>query len=281
LAEQLLSFRASDGYAFYVRRYSPAGSPKGRVLYLHGIRSHGGWYERSCRELAAAGYEVHFLDRRGSGLNTSRRSDCPSFRRLLDDVIEYGMELRTHAAGLPMFAAGISWGGKLALGIPARKPGLVEGVILITPGLKPQVHPPLVRRLRVALARCLRPTKLFDIPLNEPELFTANADWQQFIRVDPHGLRLATARFLFESFRFDIYLRRVAGRVRVPVLLLLAEKDRILDNPATRKYLARLTNAKSITVIDYPGAHHTLEFEGAGHPFVHDMIGWMKTKTPA
>lgn len=281
MAEQLLSFRASDGYAFYVQRYSPQGNPKGRVMYLHGIRSHGRWYERSCRELAAAGYEVHFLDRRGSGWNTSRRGDCPSFRRLLDDVIEYAMELRTRSAGLPMFVAGISWGGKLALGISARKPGLVDGVMLITPGLKPQIHPPLARRLRVALARCLRPTKLFDVPLNEPELFTANADWQRFIREDPWGLQQATARFLFESFRFDIYLRRVAGKVCVPVLLQLAGKDRILDNPATRKYLTRLTGAKSIKVIDYPGAHHTLEFEGAEHSFVRDMVKWMETKNPA
>jgi len=278
--EQLISFRASDGYAFYVRRYFSMGNPRGRVLYFHGIRSHGGWYTRSCRELAAAGYEVHFLDRRGSGLNTSHRGDAPSFRRLLDDAIEYGMELRTHRAGLPMFAAGISWGGKLALGIAARKPGLMEGVMLIAPGLMPRIHPPLARRLRVAFTRIFRPAKLFDIPLNEPELFTANPDWQRFIGNDPHGLDQATARFLFESFRFDIYLKRMAGRVKVPVLLQLAEHDRILDNPATRGYLARLTWAKSINVIDYPGAHHTLEFEGVEHEFVQDMVRWMERRLP-
>jgi len=91
----------------------------------------------------------------------------------------------------------------------------------------------------------------------------------------------ATARFLFESFRFDIYLRRMAGEVRVPVLLQLAECDRILDNPATRKYLARLTNARSISILDYPGAHHTLEFERNDNPFVADMVAWMNAKTPA
>jgi len=279
--ERLLSFRASDGYAFYVRKFEATGNPRGRVLMLHGIRSHGGWYTRSCRELAAAGYEVHFPDRRGSGLNTARRGDCPSFRRLIDDAIEYAMELRTHQAGLPLFAAGISWGGKLALGMATRKQGLLEGIALIAPGLVPQVRPPLVTRLRVLLASRFRPTKAFDIPLNDPELFTADPQWQRFVRDDPQGLHQATARFLFESFRFDIYLKRVAGRVHTPVLLQLAEHDQILDNPGTRGYLTRLTSAKSIDVIDYSGAHHTLEFEPQGQTSTRDLIHWMERKTPA
>ena len=87
-------FRASDGYPFYYRRYAPAGAPRARVVFVHGIRSHGGWYTRSCCALAAAGFEVYFLDRRGAGLNTAHRGDAPGFRRLLDDVVEipvYGL----------------------------------------------------------------------------------------------------------------------------------------------------------------------------------------------
>ncbi|MEO2091897.1 MAG: alpha/beta hydrolase, partial [Gemmataceae bacterium] len=88
-------FTASDGYAFAVRVYSPPASPLGRLVFLHGIRSHGGWYTRSCEQFAAAGHEVHFLDRRGAGLNTSARGDTPNFRRLLDDVAEYLTAIRT------------------------------------------------------------------------------------------------------------------------------------------------------------------------------------------
>ena len=54
----------------------------GRVIFLHGIQSHGGWYPRSCSKVAAAGYEVFFLERRGCGLNSEARGDAPSFRRL-------------------------------------------------------------------------------------------------------------------------------------------------------------------------------------------------------
>jgi alpha-beta hydrolase superfamily lysophospholipase len=271
--ESLHLFPSSDGYAFYARVFAPPSTPLGRVVFLHGIRSHGGWYVRSCCELAAAGYEVHFLDRRGSGYNTARRGDTPNFRRLLTDVVEYLMHLRTRRADLPLVLGGISWGGKLALGVPAEKPGLVDGVMLLSPGLVPKVSPPFATRLRIAVARFLNPTKLFPIPLNEPDLFTADVEWQRFIASDRHGLTEATARFLFESVRFDLHLKRAVKRVRCPVLLALAEHDRILDNPGTRRYLMRLTGAKSVTVIDYPGTHHTLEFEPV--PLVPDLLRWL------
>lgn len=266
-------FPASDGSRFYAH-VTPHPNPVGRVVLLHGIRSHAGWYARSIAAFAEAGYEVHFLDRRGSGLNTARRGDTPGFRRLLLDVTEYLLHLRETKAFLPLFLTGISWGGKLALGAPAMKPGLVDGVMLLCPGLVAKVRPPFPNRLRIALARFLNPTKLFPIPLNEPDLFTANPDWQQFIASDRHGLTAATARFLFESVRFDLYLKRAVRKVRPPVLLMLAGKDRILNNPGTRAYLTRLTNAKSVTVIDYPEAEHTLEFEPVD--FVTDAVRWMR-----
>lgn len=266
-------FRASDGYPFYFRHFAPPVPPRARLVFVHGIRSHGGWYTRSCMAFAAAGFDVYFLDRRGAGLNTAHRGDAPAFRRLLDDVAEFVQHLRSKRGWLPVFAAGISWGGKLVVGLPYRKPGLVDGLVLLCPGLVPKIAPPLPRRARIALARVLRPWRLFPIPLNEPDLFTASADWQKFINADPHGLRQATARFLFSSFSLDIYLRRAAKRVAVPAFLALTEHDRIIDNAAVRRFVSRFP--AEVMVTEYPGAHHTLEFEPDGHPWVGDVVRWV------
>ena len=269
-------FRASDGYSFYYRHFAPSGRPKARLVFVHGIRSHGGWYTRSCAAFAAAGFEVFFLDRRGSGLNTAHRGDTPSFRRLLDDVAEFVQALRAERPWLPVFLAGISWGGKLAVGLPYRKPGLIDGLILLCPGLVPKVAPPFARRARIAVARVLRPWKFFPIPLNEPELFTVSPAWQQYIDTEPHGLREASARFLFNSFQLDIYLRRAAKRVTVPTLLTLAEHDRIIDNGRTRAFVQPFPAPK--VIVEYPGAHHTLEFEPDGHPWVNDVTAWVNER---
>ena len=270
----LRQFRASDGYAFYHRHYPAAGSPKGRIVFVHGIRSHGGWYSRSCLAFAEAGFDVHFLDRRGAGLNTAHRGDSPEFRRLLDDVAEFIQDLRQEKAWLPVVLGGISWGGKLAVGLPYRKPGLVDGLLLMCPGLVPIVSPPFARRMRIAMARMLRPWKFFPVPLNEPDLFTASPEWQRFIDTEPHGLRLATSRFLFSSFSMDIYLKRAAKRMTLPSLLLLAEHDRVISNAGTRELVKGFPVQP--TIIEYPGAHHTLEFEGESHPWIADAIAWIE-----
>lgn len=273
---ELTTFQASDGYSFYYRHYTPSGRPAARLVFLHGIRSHGGWYERSCQAFAGAGFEVDFLDRRGAGLNTAHRGDTPSFRRLLDDVVEFVRRRRAVQGGLPLLLCGISWGGKLAVGLPYRKPGLVDGLVLLCPGLAPKIAPPLPRRLRIALASRLRPDNRFPVPLNDPELFTASPEGRAFIGADPYGLKQATARFLFNSFGLDLYLRRAAKRVTVPTLLTLAEHDQIIDNARTRAFADRFPGP--VTTIEYPGAHHTLEFEPPGHPWIRDVIHWIEAR---
>ncbi|HYV34666.1 MAG TPA: alpha/beta hydrolase, partial [Gemmataceae bacterium] len=77
----------TDAWRF--RRYEPPGEPRGIIVCLHGIQSHGGWYEYSSKKLCAAGFRVYYLDRRGSGLNEKARGDSPSFGRLLEDVADF------------------------------------------------------------------------------------------------------------------------------------------------------------------------------------------------
>jgi alpha-beta hydrolase superfamily lysophospholipase len=260
---------ASDGYRWKYRRYLPPGPPRAEVVYLHGIQSHAGWYEHSCTRLREEGYAVSFLDRRGSGMNQLDRGDAPSFRRLLDDVAEYVRPLPR-----PVYLLAVSWGGKLAAALQRRHPGLVDALALLCPGFFPQVRPPFGTRVAILLSRLARPRRLFPIPLNDPELFTATPRWLELLRADPLALRQATARLLIESVRLDGYLRFVPKHVRLPVLLMLAGKDRIIRNAETRAYVERFASADK-QVIEYEGAHHTLEFEPEPLVFVDDLLNWL------
>ncbi len=257
---------------------------------IHGIQSHGGWYEYSCAQLAHAGYTVSFLDRRGSGLNETQRGDAPSFRRLLDDVAEFltavprpVTRMNPHAnsprAGqLPLFLGAVSWGGKIAVALERRHPGLVDGLMLLCPGFFPRVYPSLGQRLQIVAARLLRPRRLYQLPLNDPELFTATPHRQQYLREDSLRLHRATARLLLESARLDGYLRFVPKYVHVPVLVLLAQNDRIINNQKTRAFVERFAT-KEKQIIEYPGAHHTLEFEPEPDRFIADMTSWLEQRT--
>ena len=290
----------------------PLANARAEIVFIHGIQSHGGWYQHSCTELARAGFNVYFLDRRGSGLNPQGRGDAVGgFRRLLDDLAEFcttpdalgherrgtrderrekdrdGFSLASRPSSLasplssaphgPSFlAAAISWGrGKLAVALERRHPGLVDGLALICPGFFARVRPTLSERLLIILSRLFRPRKLFTVPLSDPELFTASPDWQRFLREDPLRLTQATARLLVESVRLDGYLRFVPKYVHVPVLLLLAEHDRIIHNGKTRAFVDKFATPDR-QIIEYSGAHHTLEFEPEPGKFIMDLRTWFE-----
>ena len=275
------SFTASDGYRWQYRQYVPDVLPRARLVCVHGIQSHGGWYVHSCDQLQKAGFEVFFLDRRGSGLNQEDRGDTPSFRRLLDDVAGFLRSLQTVGHGATQsqppktFLIAISWGGKVALALQRRNPGPVDGIALLCPGFCPIVGPTFWQRLTILGSRFVAPRRLFPVPLNDPELFTATPVWQRFVRDDSLSLRQATARFFVESARLDGYLRFVPKHVTVPTLLMLAEKDRIIDNARTRRFVKRFAAADK-EIVEYPGAHHTLEFEPEPERFIRDLISWLE-----
>jgi len=266
---------AGDGYRWRYRRFRPTAEARAEVVCIHGIQSHGGWYEHSCMRLSQAGFAVSFLDRRGSGLNERARGDAPGFRRLLDDLAEHLRAVKQQAPGQRVFLLAISWGGKLAVALQRRHPGLVDGLILICPGMYARVRPPLGQRLAILWSRLVRPRRLFPIPLSDPHLFTATPRWLQFLRDDPLTLRHATARLLIESVRLDGYVRFCRKHVKVPLLLLLAENDRIIHNDRTRRFVDKLPTIDK-QVIEYQGAHHTLEFEPEPQMFVRDVIGWLE-----
>lgn len=266
--------RASDGYALQVAVWPARGPVRGRVVVLHGVQSHGGWYHRLGRTLAEAGYEAHFPDRRGSGANRQERGHTPSAGRLVVDVAERLQSLRHADPPTPIAVAGISWGGKTAILSAARHPALVDALALICPGLRPRVGVPFGERLRIALAFFTDRHKTFPIPLSDPALFTANPEGQQFIANDRLGLHAATAGLLAASTIIDRGLRRVPPRVRQPVLLMLAGQDRIVDNAKTRAYFERFAS-RNRRVIEYPEAHHTLEFEPDPTRYALDLVAWL------
>jgi alpha-beta hydrolase superfamily lysophospholipase len=268
------TFQASDGYALSYRHYAAKQPPRVHIVGIHGIQSHGGWYAGSCRALAESGCGVMFLDRRGSGANQNQRGDSPGYRRLVDDLAEFITFTRSQSPEtIPLHLVAISWGGKLAVALAERHPGLINGLVLITPGFFPRISPSFREKLQIAWARVTKPSKPFPIPLNDPELFTSDPGWLEFLRHDKLSLHQATARFLVSSVHLDRRMQRASRCVRVPTLLLLAGEDRIIDSIRTRQFVETFPTTDR-QVIEYPGRAHTLEFEDS-HRLELDLVDWV------
>jgi alpha-beta hydrolase superfamily lysophospholipase len=251
---------------------------RGRVVVLHGVQSHAGWYHGLGRRLAARGFEAHFPDRRGSGANARDRGHARSAGRLLADVAELGRYLggRDGAGAGPRVLAGISWGGKLVAAAGSRldDAGGFDGLALLCPGLHPRVNVSGREKLGVAAALLTGRGKArhFPIPLADPALFTANPEAQAFLAADPLSLRTASARLLFASRVIDRWVAAAPARLKRPLLLVLAGRDRIVENDRTRGWFGAVSAPK--TLIEYPDAEHTLEFEPDPGTYAGALVGW-------
>lgn len=263
----------SGGYPTALLVHNPPRRRGLPVLLLHGIQSHPGWFVGSADALAGAGHPVYQYQRRGSGSNARDRGHAASPGQLLDDLqaVVSHVLARTRAERLHLL--GVSWGGKYAAcyALDARRAGQLASLSLAAPGLVSRVDVPGGRKLGIALAAVLSPKKTFEIPLNDPALFTDNPAMRDYLSVDAHRLRRASARFLVASRRMDVMLGKAPdGTIRVPIHLLLARRDRIIRNDRTRALAERLAGA-GIRVSEFDAAH-TLEFEIDPQPYFRALV---------
>jgi exosortase A-associated hydrolase 2 len=122
------------GRRLFTLQLSPAGTPRGSVLYLppfneemNRCRSH---VAATARALAARGWRCWLLDPYGTGESDGGIADA-TWRHWLDDAREALAALR--ALGEPVTLWGIRTGGLLAAEIAAADPAAVAGLLLWQP----------------------------------------------------------------------------------------------------------------------------------------------------
>jgi alpha-beta hydrolase superfamily lysophospholipase len=274
-------YTAPDGRRLAARVWRTEDLPQARVVFLHGITSHGGWYGQVASHLASAGFDVHFLDRRGSGLNVEQPGDVDHWHTWIDDVAAYldrGLAsdaMRSQPRRLPTVLCGISWGGKLAPAVARCHAALLDAVVLICPGIYSPFLPGVVKRavLAAPAPNWLRKRHV-PIPLRRPELFTDTPRWQEFIETDPLALRSVTWRFAQQDRRLTQFVRESPAFLHLPVLMMLAGQDRIVDNSRTRQFFGQLAGPHK-TLIEFGRAAHTLEFERDPTAYFADLADWL------
>ena len=275
------TFIASDGYEHAWRFWPSAGRPRGLIVALHGIQSHSGWYGYSAERLAEAGFAVAYLDRRGSGLNFECRGDAPHAERLVNDVVQFTHYLeRWGLSGLPRWLAGTSWGGKLGMLVAARRPDLFDGIVLQCPGIHLRIDARGWQKVLLSAAQRAGASRHeISIPLDDAALFCDAPHFQDYVRSDPLSLRRVTIRFLNASVEIDGALRESRGKLACPILTLLAGRDRIVNNRATREFVASCGSPEQRTLL-YPEACHTLEFAESRDAILADLVRWLEEMCP-
>jgi alpha-beta hydrolase superfamily lysophospholipase len=264
--------RAAADVEIPVRVFGPQGEGV-PVIMLHGLRSHSGWFVRSAGFLASLGHPVYSFDRRGSGLSRQMRGHVNRWRDLIDEVDAVAACAAQRHGRSQVHVLGHCFGAIPGAGFACRHPDRVASLILPTPGLHTRVPLTRGRRVQITLWRFTRPGHRLGFPLGAEDLADLEPD-RQFIRNDPLSLHELTAGFCFAVFCARRFLKRSLPRLKAPLFMALAGRDRISDNERNRASFDQAPSAnKKLTV--YPDATHILEFSREKEAFFRDLGNWL------
>jgi 2-dehydropantoate 2-reductase len=243
------------------------------VVYVHGLEDHGEWFCDVAANLAARGFAVYLPDRRGAGLNSADRGDCRHYQTLLDDLVRF-IDL-IHERHKFIHLAGFSWGGKFALYFAIRRQFMIDSLVLISPALAEKAGIGAFTKFRIALSLMLGRNRYYRTRIKS-EMYARDPDALAYIEGDLLRLTAVTASFVFNSTQMDRYLAENADGLRVPVKILLAGNDAVVDNVSGLEMAARF-HSRKMEIAEYPDSSHCVFFEKP-EKFADDVATWIGGK---
>ena len=270
-------FKGSDGAQLRAALFPARGALRGSIVLSGGRTEPIEKYFEVIGDLTRRGYVVLAHDWRGQGLSHRALPDrLAGHARGYDAFLtDYRALLAEYEARLPKpwFALGHSMGGCLTLlALAHGEARRFEGAILSAPMLGLQIGglPPLVARALVGFNLLVGRAGAYVRAAGAPETFETNVlthDRARYERaraqVEAHpdlGLGGPTWGWLDFAFKATGYLARPENleAVTIPVVIVSAARDRLVDNNAQRAAAKNLPKGEFISV---PGAFHEILME--------------------
>lgn len=263
------------------------GNGRGTVLLLNGRTEFMERWHETVAALRARGFAVWSLDWRGQGGSSRLLSDpaVNHVRHFDDHLDDLDALLDGHVLpGVqdPLVLLGHSMGGHLGARLLARRAEVFDRAVLCAPMIDvrrlgrvprgavhllvrlaclqpgravrfgpgtprgPDLHRPVERSMLTSCAS--RHATDLALLRGNPHLITGGASWG--------WLRAAMASIA------TLHRPEVLQQITMPVLVLLAGDDRLVDNAAARRFVQRLPQG---TLVELPGARHELLREHDRH----------------
>jgi alpha-beta hydrolase superfamily lysophospholipase len=236
----------------------PSEKPRATVIFVHGLKSHAGWFMDAGHAFAERGIKIYAFDRRGSGLSQEARGDITHYRAWLDDIDAMVRLARSEYPNTPVHILGHCFGAKQALGYALLHQNSISSLSLIAPpqgALKVDIS--LFEKLKVGFHIISGKSFRVKVPI-EDTIFTDEPNYVEFIKNDALRLQTMTTRFCVQVLKFDRWIAQHLSELKLPILCLMSEHDDIVDlNRFRNHFFNRLTTPKKEISL-YDCRHHLL-----------------------
>ncbi|MBM7114531.1 lysophospholipase [Archangium primigenium] len=248
------TWEAPDGARLYFQHWWPESGPQAVVVLIHGIGEHSGRFRRLVQALVSRGHAVYALDLRGHGRSPGQRGHLMAWTEYREDVRAFVSAVAAREPGRPLFTYGHSMGGLIVLDYVLHHPeGLRGTVISAAPFESVGVATPLLVTLARILSR-LWPRFSLQVPLEAAALSREPAHVADYL-ADPLVHRECSARWAVESLEANVWVKAHAADLRLPLLLVHGEEDRINTAAGARRFFADVPRPdKRMHLV--PGGYH-------------------------
>ena len=259
-AATLHQFKSGDGTSLFYRAWRPS-VPSGKLLILfHRGHEHSGRWEDVIEALAPEGFTVFAWDARGNGRSEGPRDDAENFGCYVRDA-ELFVRYLSATECVPMdqiAVVGHSVGAAVVAAWIHDYAPRVRAAVLATPAFRIRLYLPLaIPSLRLA--------QKFGIMKFVPSYVKARVlthDPAQRIKHEQDTLitHAISTRILLDLYDTATRVTKDAAAIRVPVLVLVAGTDWVVEKAAEQTFFDRLgSSVKKIELL--PGYYHDVYHE--------------------
>ena len=270
-------FVTGDGVRLPYRVWLPRGKPKAVILAVHGMNEHSRAFAMPAASWRDAGIATYAYDQRGFG-GAPQRGIWPGKAALVKDLKVMARLVRARHPGAPVYLLGASMGGGVVLtAIGGAEPIEVSGAILVAPAVwgrktMPVLYPPVLWLTAHTVPwMAVTSDDIRRVPSDNTEML-------RDLSRDPRVIKATRVDAIYGVVALMDTALEAAAKVRVPVLLLYGEKDRIIPKKPTLAVLKRLPRTRRRTAIYRDGWHMLLR--DLQRAVVHrDVAAWIADKT--
>ena len=271
---------ARDGLKLHLLHW-PVTTPKGVVVFLHGLSEHGLRYAEAAKQINSAEWIMLAPDLRGNGQSEGPRGAIRQDDDFLHDLAAVLDLVEQTCPGLPRVVLGHSMGGALAARFAAaqalpREQAIwarpIDGLILSAPALQPTMS--LVQKALLSTMGRL----ILDVAVPvafKTEWLNSDPAVIEEINNDPLMHKKITPRVaLFMASQGPTLMRRAASWT-IPTLMLYTPDDRLVMKDGCERFMKALPPDLSTTHA-FPGLKHDLLREPGRDKVYQALQQWLK-----
>lgn len=250
--------------------------PQPCVVILHGLGEHCGRYGHVATFFNSHGLSVRTFDHRGHGQSEGARGDCPDSTAIANDAEIVIRDFAGRCQTLPILF-GHSMGGLLAaylatsFATSAPQQPQLSGLILSSPALGLRLT--ALHRLLHKLFLVTAPHFAMSLPFKPDQLSHELAAVAAYIN-DPFVHHQATATLLESLLSAIDFVQRHAPILSIPVLLLVAEQDSVVNPQGSHDFFKALPNGLA-TAHFYADYFHEIFNEIGSDKVFDDVQDWL------